>query len=792
MRVFRSLLLLVALAALFAPAGALAQDTTGVGSIGGTVVTASQQPAPDVAVCVQGTDRCAVTDAAGSFTISDLRASQYIVEITAPGAPPIVSDPIEVRPGLTARVEVTLPEIADLQQSLTVTVSAPAFVAPQEVKTSSFLIGGRDIDTGAGALQDVSRYVQALPGVVIGNNDFRNDIIVRGGSPLENLFVVDNVEVPNINTFANFASAGGTVSILDATLVQDVTFLTGGYPAPYINRASSVLQISQREGDRQQFRGAATVGFAGAGAVLEGPVNDGKGSWVVSARRSFLDLFTDDIGIGGVPVTYTFNGKFVYDVSPRDRVWLVNISANDTIRLGATNEEIDPESELSNLDIRYDGWRTATGFNWQRLFGSRGVGLLGVTWSKAEVNQTTKDLIRDGIPPPDADIDEVIENAPVVFSEDSGESETTIKYDLTTYVGRLGKLQVGGSVKLFGIDYDAVQPFGNDSPYSPVPGLNEFDLQQSFTSTQTGAYVQGTTDVTKAFNVTWGARVDNYAYLEETRVSPRLGASYALTDRLSLRGSFGIYYQQPAFLFLSSFPENRDLLPFRADHYVAGVTYQLGDSTRLSVEGYRKNYTDYPVATQFPTLSLANVGDTFVVQDLLFPMTSAGEGESTGVELFIERKFSDNWYGQANLAFSETRHAGLDGVLRPGSFDYPVVANLVGGYRFNPRWELSTRVSYLAGRPYTPYDPVLSTEQSRGIYDLSRVNAERLPDYFRMDIRIDRRFTVGGEPLIVFAGAQNVTNRQNIAGYSWSRRTNVVVEQEQQGLFPILGVEWRF
>lgn len=250
-RLSRPLLIFVALAALGAPAGALAQDTTGVGSIGGTVVTASQQPAPDVAVCVQGTDRCTVTDAAGSFTINDLRASQYIVEITAPGAPPIVSNPIEVRPGLTARVEVTLPEIADLQQSLTVTVSAPAFVAPQEVKTSSFLIRGRDIDTGAGALQDVSRYVQALPGVVIGNNDFRNDIIVRGGSPLENLFVVDNVEVPNINTFANFASAGGTVSILDATLVQDVTFLTGGYPAPYINRASSVLQISQREGDRQ-------------------------------------------------------------------------------------------------------------------------------------------------------------------------------------------------------------------------------------------------------------------------------------------------------------------------------------------------------------------------------------------------------------------------------------------------------------------------------------------------------------------------------------------------------------
>jgi hypothetical protein len=618
------------------PPPVAAQDTTGVGTIAGTVVSAALQPVANVAVCVQATDRCSVTDADGAFSIPDLRASKYVVEITAPGQPPIVSEPIEVRPGLEARVEVTLPELSDLQKTLEVTVTAPAFVAPEEVKNSSYLIRGRDIDTGAGALQDVSRYVQSLPGVAIGTNDFRNDIIVRGGSPLENLFVVDNVEVPNINTFANFASAGGTVSILDATLIQDVTFLTGGYPAPYINRASSVLQISQREGSRQEFGGAVTLGFAGTGAVLEGPIDGGRGSWVMSARRTFLDLFTDDIGVGGVPVTYAFNGKVVYDLSQRDRIWFVNVSANDTIRLGATTTDIseDPDSQLNNFDIRYSGWRTATGFNWQRLFGSRGVGLLGVTYSKAKVEQTTKDLIRDGIPPPDQPIDEVIEDAPITFAEDSAESETTVKYDLTTYLGRIGKIQVGGSVKLFGIDYDAVAPYGNDSPYAPVPGLNPFALQQSYTSTQTGIYVQATTDVTKAFNVTWGGRIDNYAYISQTRVSPRLGAGYAVTDRLSLNGSYGLYYQQPAFLFLSTFPENRGLVPFRAEHFVGGATYRMGESTKFSVEAYRKNYKDYPVATQFETVSLANVGDTFVVQDLLFPddecRSRAGDGRRGG------------------------------------------------------------------------------------------------------------------------------------------------------------------
>jgi hypothetical protein len=357
---------------------AAAQDTTGVGAISGMVVNAAHQPAEGVRVCALDTSLCAVSDARGVFRIGELRAGKYRLQILPLQGLPFTSDPVDVRAGLDGTVEITLPT-ENLQQ--TVTVTAPAFRAPEAVKNSGFLVAPREILKSAAALQDVSRYVQSLPGVVIGTNDFRNDIIVRGGSPLENLFVVDNVEIPNINAFANFASAGGTVSLLDAELLQDVTFLTGGYPAPFINRTSSVLQVTQREGNRKEFGGWATLGFAGAGAIFEGPINDGRGSWVVSARRSFLDLFTQDIGIGGVPVLYAFNAKAVYDLTPRDRIWAVNIAGIDEIRLGLT-ESTDLDEEIANFDIRYDGWRSATGFNWQRTFGSRGVGLLGVSHSE--------------------------------------------------------------------------------------------------------------------------------------------------------------------------------------------------------------------------------------------------------------------------------------------------------------------------------------------------------------------------------------------------------------------------
>ena len=779
------------LTVLAAPASA--QDTTGAGAISGVVVNATGQPAEGVRVCALDSNACAVSDVRGVFHIRELRAGQYRLEVLPRDGLPFTSEPVDVRAGLEGTVEITLPTVEDVQQ--TVTVTAPAFRAPEAVKNSGFLVKPRQILKSADGVQDVSRYVQALPGVVIGTNDFRNDIIVRGGSPLENLFLVDNVEIPNINAFANFASAGGTVSLLDAQLLQDVTFLTGGYPAPYINRTSSVLQVTQREGNRDAFSGWATLGFAGAGAILEGPLNvgkgPGKGSWVVSARRSFLDLFTQDIGIGGVPVLYALNAKAVYDLTPRDRVWLVNITGVDEIRLGLT-ESTDLEEEIANFDIRYNGWRSATGFNWQRTFGARGVGLLGVSHSHATVGQQVKDLVAQGAPPPEVPPEAVIAQSPVVYREDSHEGETTLKYDLTVHVPLFDTVQAGGSFKVFGVGYAVNSPYGNDTPYSPVPGIDPFVLDTQFRSYQTGAYLQASKQVASRVNVTLGGRFDDYSTLSQARFSPRAGVDVRLTRTLSWNSSAGSYYQQPAFLFVAAFPQNASLVPWRANHYVTGLAWSPDASLRVTAEAYRKTYSDYPVASDLPTVSLANIGDTFAVREILFPLTSAGKGYSEGVELFAEKRLTSKLYGQGNLSFSRTRHAGLDGVLRPGSFDYPFVFTLLGGYRLSPAWELSARLSFLSGRPFTPYDAAVSSAQRRGVYDLTQVNAARAPDYGRIDVRVDRTFTVGGQPLNLFVGVQNVTNRRNFASYNWNRRTNTQQFGEQQGIFPILGLDWRF
>lgn len=767
-----------------------AQDTTGVGSISGVVKGANDAPAMNVQVCVEGTNRCATTDSLGLFKIPEIRAGQASLIVTAPGQPPLKNVKAEVRAGLEAGVEIELARIGAVTESITVNDSV--FVAPEEIKNSGYLVQRREISKTAGSLQDVARYVQTLPGVVLGSNDFRNDIIVRGGSPLENLFVVDNIEIPNINAFANFASAGGTVSLLDAELIQDVTFLTGGYPSPFTNRTSSVLQVAQREGSRDGFNGRLTLGFAGGGVIFEGPIKKGKGSWVVSARRSFLDAFTNDVGFGGVPVVYTLNGKALYDLTPRDRIWAATVTGVDSIRLGARQERDEDDSNLNTLDIRYDGWRSANGLNWQRLMGERTVGLLGITHSEAKVGSSVRDLFRNGPRNYNTPVEEEIARAPVVYRDNSREGETTIKYDLTTYLPMFEKIQAGASYKIFRIDYDTASPFGQNSPFSPVNDINPFNLRRTFYAHQPSAYFQNTLSLGKRLNLTWGGRFDNYRFIERTRFSPRAGVSYRLTDKLSWRLSYGQYYQQPLFLFLSAFPENQGLTPFRADHWVTGFSYIVNPTLRFTVEAYNKAYKDYPVSSQFGQLSLANVGDTFAVREIIFPLTSAGRGRARGAEFFIEKKFTDKWFGQANFSLSRSRQGGLDRIERPSTFDYPRVFNVVGGYKLTSKWELSLRATYLAGRPYTPYNEPLSKQLQRGVFDLTQVNAQRLPSYARVDIRVDRMFTIRDKPFLLFFGAQNITNRKNIGGLGWDRDKNIPEFGEQLGLFPTVGFDWRF
>ncbi len=354
-------------------------------------------------------------------------------------------------------------------------------------------------------------------------------------------------------------------------------------------------------------------------------------------------------------------------------------------------------------------------------------------------------------------------------------------------------MKAGGVWNRLDSDLQIDQPFGVQNRYSLDPTrVDVISLHTAFDTSIGAGHVQMSGPIAPRVTLTFGGRIDRFAFLDATTVSPRAGLSVELTPTLTATASFGRYHQQPDLVFLTADPINRDLNPMRADHVVAGVSYLPRPDLKLSVEAYRKTYARYPVSLDYPTLSLANTGDVFGISGLLFPMVSEGEGRARGVEIFLHKKLTRGLYGQASYSVSRTEHAALDGVIRRGAFDAPHTMSFIGGYRLGDTWEFSTRFTFASGRPYTPplLDP--SQEQNRWISDLTRVNDERMSSYNRLDVRVDRRFALGPTHTTLFFEAQNIYNRENIARYVWNPKTRMPFAELQFGFLPIFGVNLEF
>jgi hypothetical protein len=261
---------LAALGCLLLTPPAHAELTARTGSIGGQIAgLVTQQPIAGAIVTVEGTGLSAQTDAEGRFRIEGLAVGSYRLLVSARGFVPQREADVNVTVGRETPLSLKLQDAVARNEQ--VEVSASYFSKPDDVATSAFHMSYEDVRRAPGALGDVGRMLQALPSAMV-RDDMRNDIVARGGSPSENLILVDGIEVPNLSHFGAQGVSGGAISILNAELISDVDFMAGGFPAPYGQRLSSVLEVGLREGSREHFESEFDLGIAGAGFVAEGPI----------------------------------------------------------------------------------------------------------------------------------------------------------------------------------------------------------------------------------------------------------------------------------------------------------------------------------------------------------------------------------------------------------------------------------------------------------------------------------------------------------------------------------------
>jgi hypothetical protein len=541
---------------------------------------------------------------------------------------------------------------------------------------------------------------------------------------------------------------------------------------------SSVLDIRLREGNRTRHAFETDVNFAGASIVGEGPLG-GRGSWMASARRSFVDLFANSAGIKSVPEMAAYTFKVAYDLGQRHKLWAVSIGGADRIDF---NMDDDDPDEPDFIGVQQRGARAVVGLAWQHLLWPRAFGTLSLSASGANYQIDMRDRQLPG--------------DTLVLRDHSSESATTMQYDLSWQASNAWALRAGASVKALGRDLDLAQPRGVDTPYSvrpreETPGLT---LNFSATSTISAAYVQASGQVLPRTTLTGGMRLERFDALSDPgAVGPRGAIEVRVSPPVRVGVSAGRYHQHPELVSVVALPQNANLAPIESDHVVGSVKYEPQPGLLMSAEIYRKWYRSYPVSLQYPQLTLANHGSEFNTSDLLLlPMSSAGKGRSRGLEFFLKKRFDRGLYGQVAYSWSQSEQAALEGVFRRGSFDTPHVFTVVGGYQLGERWELSGRLTIADGRPYTP--PLLpeSVDQNRLVYDVARFNAERLPAFHRLDVRIDRKFRLLGRNTSLFAEMQNLYNHRSVVEYSWNQKTKQLHAEKQLGLLPVVGINVEF
>ena len=743
-----------------------------VGNLTGRVIDrANQQPLEGVAISVLSKDNVIAgseTDQDGFYTINSIGAGFYSVRFSLFGFETYIVRDIEIRSGTPTDLFIEM----DIITTEEIVVENDRLKNPSDISNSYKTLSFEEIRRSPGGFEDIGRVLQTLPGVSF-VNDGRNDLLVRGGSPTENLFIVDNSVIPNINHFGSQGATGGPVSIINLSFIRDVSFITGGFPAKYGDKLSSVLELKLREGNREEFVGDINLSATGFGAIFEGPIgSDKKGSWLVSARRSYLDLIFNAAGFGFVPEYTSFQGKVVYDFNDKLSLSVNAIGNLDKVIFNNDDEENKQDNE-DILKNNQTGYVNSYELKW--LMSPRSYSRINLSRNFVRFDYSARDSLFNER-----------------FKNRSDEGETSLKIEYTFNPSPVTIVETGSGIRFINFQNEIFQDEDTLSVINPETGepfvLPALDINSDNNTLKGFAYAQLSQTVLNGIIINAGLRYDYFGFINKKNyLSPRVSLTVPIIGKLKLGLSYGIFYQSPSYIWLISNSANKNLSNIRADHYVAGLEYSFSNDTKFSIEAYYKNYQDYPVSELRPYFVLANNGGNFENVDEfgLEPLVSAGTGFSRGIELYLQKFLTNNFYGTVNFSLFEAKYTSLDGIERRSDFDNRFIFIINGGYRLND-WEFSSKLRYIGGRPYTPIN------ESDGSIDINNYNSETLPNYFSMDVRIDKRWSFTGWSLITYIDIQNVTNRKNITNYEWNKYTNSVEENNSIGLLPSIGINAKF
>ncbi len=726
----------------------------------------SNEPLPFVNVVVVGTTNGAVTDDNGDFQLNGLKPGFVRVQASFIGYHTALSPEIEVKNAKVASVEIRM-EKRDTQLE-EVKVTASPYRKTEESPVSLKTIGIGEIEKSPGANRDISKVIQSFAGV-LSSPSFRNDIIIRGGGPSESRFYLDGVEVPNINHFATQGASGGAVGILNADLIREVNYYSGAFPSNRGNALSGVFEFGQVDGNTDKLKFKGSLGASEVSATVDGPLSD-KTTFIVSARRSYLKFLFTALKLPFLPTFNDMQFKVRTRFDAKNELTLIGLGAVDVNELNLDIKNPDDQQKyiLSQLPEN-NQWSYTVGAVYKHF---RQNSYQTFVVSRSHLNNTlTKYLDNDDSSEGNKILDYISE-----------EQENKIRFE--------NNMRMDGFKANMGANVDFAK-YTNATMQRRFYNGNVLNVKYDtdLNLVKYGIFGQLSHEfLDERLTLSAGFRMDGNNYSSEMnnllkQFSPRVSASYLFAPRWSLNLNSGRYYQLPPYTAMgfqqnSAFVNKDNLKYISVDHFIGGVEFKPATAMQFSLEGFLKNYRNYPFSVN-DQISLANKGaDYGVIGDEV--VTSTSKGRAYGAE--FQARISSTKYN-LNMSYTLVRSEFQDGAGKyiVSAWDSKQILSMTGTAALKHNWQVGGRFRFVGGLPYTPWDlnrsSLITAWNAQGgpYFDNTKLNANRFGVFHQLDIRVDKSYYLKKTTLKFYLDIQNLYNFQ-------SRSTDQVLrEQDANG-----------
>jgi hypothetical protein len=706
------------------------------------------------------------TTADGSFTINNIDPGYHTVTATIDGYESETSSELLFTYDKSPFITLEMQSLASGVGEVTIRKTS---IQKREAESpvSSQKLSIREIERNPGGNRDISKIIQSLPGV-ISVPGFRNDVVIRGGSPSENKFYLDGIEIPIINHFQTQGSTGGPVGLLNVNFIKEVNFYTGAFPVNYANGLSSVLDFRQMDGNANKAKYRFTLGSSDVGFTADGPIGK-KTTYIFSARQSYLQGLFSLLGLPFLPNFIDYQAKVKVKLNEKDDISFLMVGAVDFFRLNLkVNDNITDSIQLKSN--KYILGYLPVYRQWNYTFGTvyTHYGAQSKTQyflSRNMLNNTSYKYRNN---------DESSEDNRI-FNYKSIEEENKLRIENSRTL-RKWKLLAGTGLEYvqFGVDNKAKILIpgapGTAGTIQDIAFSTQLDLAKY------SGFVRAYRNVMGNGTLSFAGRLDGNTYnkhMQNVLNQPTASVSASLptlVNGLFFNANVGQFTQLPSYTILgyrnaAGALDNQDRVKYIRNRMVAaGLQYNKVKDTRITLEGFYKQYANYPLALN-DSISLGNLGTDFAVVGNE-PVSSVCDGRAYGMEFLLQKRSRSGLYGILAYTLSWSEFSDKNGNAVKSAWDSRHTLSLVGGVKLKRNWEMGAKFRLATGRPYTPYDVQRSLVKSNwdvkgvALNDYNRLNTERLGTFSQLDVRVDKVWYFKKSSLNLYMDIQNFLNKE--------------------------------